>query len=98
MREHPTEVTLDLSEVTLDLSGGRWSLVVAALQRSCGEYETRVSEAAAQSNTFGVAVWTETVREVSEILAVINPVGERQEVEFTAEMMRQRLDAGESTI
>jgi len=91
MREHPREVTLDLS-------GGRWSLVVAALQRSRGEYEHRVTEAAAKGNTFGVAIWTETVRELSELLAVIDPEGERQEVEFTAEMMQQRRDAGDSTI
>jgi len=91
MREHPTEVTLDLS-------GGRWSLVVAALQRSRGEYENRVTEAAAQGNTFGVGVWTETVRELSELLAVIDPEGERQEVEFTDQMMQQRRDSGESTI
>lgn len=91
MREHPTEVTLDLS-------GGRWSLVVAALQRSRGEYEHRVTEAAAKGNTFGVAVWTETVREVSELLAAVDPVGERQEIEFTERLMQQRRDAGESTV
>jgi len=91
MREHPTEVTLDLS-------GGRWSLVVAALQRSRGEYEHRVTEAAAQGNTFGVAVWTETVRELSELLAAVDAEGERQEVEFTEQMMQQRRNAGENTL
>jgi len=91
MREHPTEVTLDLS-------GGRWSLVVAALQRSRGEYENQVRAAAAKGNTFGVVTGTETVRELSELLAVIDPEGERQEVEFTAQMMQQRRNAGESTV
>ncbi len=91
MREHPTEVTLDLS-------GGRWSLVVAALQRSRGEYENQVRAAAAKGNTFGVATGTETVRELSELLAVIDPEGERQEVEFTEQMMQQRREAGESTV
>lgn len=91
MREHPTEVTLDLS-------GGRWSLVVAALQRSRGEYENQVRAAAAKGNTFGVAVWTETVRELSELLAIVDPVGEREEAEFTEQMMQQRRDQGESTV
>jgi len=66
------------------------------LQRSRGEYENRVAEAAAQGNTFGVGVWTETVRELSELLAAVDPEGERQEVEFTARMMQQRRDAGQS--
>lgn len=91
MREHP-------QTVTLDLSGGRWSLLVAALQRSRGEYENRVSEAAAQGRTFGIEVWTETVRELSELLAAVDPVGEREEAEFDAQRMQQRRDAGESTI
>lgn len=91
MREHPTEVTLDLS-------GGRWSLVVAALQRSRGEYEHRVTEASARGNTFGVVVWTETVRELSELLVVIDPEGERQEVAFTEQLMQQRRDAGKNTL
>lgn len=91
MREHPTEVTLDLS-------GGRWSLVVAALQRSRGEYENQVCAAAAKGNTFGIATGAETVRELSELLAVIDPEGERQEVEFTEQMMQQRREAGESTV
>jgi len=36
------------------------------------------------------------VRELSELLAAVDPEGERQEVEFTARMMQQRRDAGQS--
>lgn len=87
MREHP-------QHVTLDLSGGRWSLLVAALQYSRSEYENR-ARAAVDSLTVNAAV--NAVRELSEFLAIIDPEGERQEIEFVARMMYQRRDDEQGT-
>lgn len=57
-----------------------------------------MAEAAAQGRAFGVAVWSESVRELTEILAVIDTEGEHQEVEFAAQLMQRRRKGGESTV
>lgn len=75
MREHP-------KRVSLELSGGRWSLLVDALHRSRAEREQQLREAAAQGDEARVRFETEAVRELSELLEAINPEGEHQEIVF----------------
>lgn len=80
-------------QIALDLQGAQWSLLVASLRHSRGDYMNRVLEAKQAGNEFGVAAWSTTVRETSEMLAVLDPKGEHEEVEAeerTAQCVRER--------
>lgn len=68
-------------------------MLVASLQHSRADYMNRVLEAKQVGNEFGIAAWSTTVQEISEMLAVLDPEGEREDIETeerAAQWMRER--------
>ena len=81
MRDYPRSIMLNLDR-------GRWGVLVAALQEKRSLHINRMREAVARGEDFRVAAETDIVRETNELLALVDPEGERQETAMDERLQR----------